>query len=633
MKSLKDIVLPRWMILVADTIIYIVSFYLSYLFFIKFQYKSLLNDPQFIHLSIYLTLSIAWYLRYRLHTGLLRYSNFTDFVRIIKSNIFAHFSVLIVFVLLRLFTDNDINYLSMLIALSFFISSSILIFLRIFAKGVFVSYFKSDKNQGNKPILIHGSDLNAIMIKAALESIEDSPYEIIGFIDDEKINKYIEQLRVYHITELAKVQKKHPKVKVLITNEHLNSRVKKILVDLALKYKVGIITIPPAQDWLSNSSLKSADLKNLNIEDLLQRETIQIDNTSISKYLKDKVVLVTGAAGSIGFEIAMQVAGFQPKLLILCDIAESALHESQLYMEDHNIAADIEIVVGDVRNNVRMKKLFETFKPEVIFHAAAYKHVPLMENNPYEAIKTNILGTKNIADLSIAYNIEKFVMISTDKAVNPTNVMGASKRIAEIYVQALNEYQNLKRNNSTQFVTSRFGNVLGSNGSVVPRFTKQIEHGGPITVTHPEITRYFMTISEAVQLVLEAGSIGKGGEIYIFDMGRPVKLYDLAKNMIQLAGLEVDKDIEIIFTGLRPGEKLYEELLNDSENTLPTYHKKIHIAKTRSYSFEEIDKEINSLLDLSNSHNNRDMVSQMKKIVPEFISQNSIYSDLDNISV
>jgi len=367
---------------------------------------------------------------------------------------------------------------------------------------------------------------------------------------------------------------------------------------------------------------------------LLQRDPIQIDDTSISKYIDNKKVLVTGAAGSIGFEIALQLCKYNPSQLILCDIAESALHEAFLELQDMKVNVPIEVAVIDIRNTVRMNQLFKLFDPEIIFHAAAYKHVPLMENNPYEAINTNINGTKILADLAVEHNVEKFVMISTDKAVNPTNVMGASKRIAEIYVQSLSEYQKQKNpdKTSTQFVTTRFGNVLGSNGSVIPRFRKQIERGGPLTVTHPEITRYFMTISEAVQLVLQAGSIGSGGEIYVFDMGEPVKLYDMAIQMIKLSGLKPDKEIKIVFTGLRPGEKLFEELLNDDENTLPTHHSKIRVASTRAYSYETMSKEINYLISLTKQHNNNDMVRQMKKIVPEYLSENSIYSNLDQPS-
>ena len=356
---------------------------------------------------------------------------------------------------------------------------------------------------------------------------------------------------------------------------------------------------------------------------MLGREPIKLDNEKIKKQLSNKVVLVTGAAGSIGSEIVRQIVRFSPKKVILLDQAESPLYEIELELLEKTINCEIEVVMGDIRNKDRMDNMFRTFLPEVIYHAAAYKHVPMMENNPSEAILTNVLGTKNMADLSVKYNVKEFVMVSTDKAVNPTNVMGASKRIAEIYIQSINKTSN------TRFITTRFGNVLGSNGSVIPRFKKQIDKGGPITITHPEITRYFMTIPEACQLVLEAGAMGQGGEIFIFDMGKSVKIVDLAKKMIRLSGLTIDRDIQIIYTGLRPGEKLYEELLNDQENTLPTHHSQIMIAKVMEYNLEEVSEKINQLVAMFDEQNNEKIVSKMKEIVPEFKSNNSIFEKLD----
>src|SRR5690606_37500658 len=351
----------------------------------------------------------------------------------------------------------------------------------------------------------------------------------------------------------------------------------------------------------------------------LQREPIKIDATAVKNDLLNKRVLITGAAGSIGSEIVRQVLTYDPKLLILCDNAESPLHAMQLEIEEHFPGAKIEIFICDVRDHNRMQFLFNKCKPQVVYHAAAYKHVPLMENNPFEAVKVNVGGTKNVADLSVRFGVEKFVMVSTDKAVNPTNIMGASKRLAEVYTQSLNEYLN----SETRFITTRFGNVLGSNGPVIPRFRSQIEKGRPITVTDAEITRYFMTIPEAVQLVLEAGTMGKGGEIFVFDMGQPVKIVDMAKKMIQLAGLEEGKDIDIVFTGLRPGEKLYEELLSTMETTIATHHEKISIAKVMTYPFEQVSTAIESLLQINKTQNAERTVRKMKEIVPEFKSQNS----------
>src|SRR5690606_917234 len=377
-------------------------------------------------------------------------------------------------------------------------------------------------------------------------------------------------------------------------------------------------------------------IQKMRIEDLLEREPIKINNHSIHQQLNGKRVLVTGAAGSIGSEIARQLGRFSPQMIILSDQAETPLHELQLELEESQKNQVYHAFIGDIRDHDRMEALFRTFKPHYVYHAAAYKHVPMMENHPVEAVRTNVMGTRLLARLSVKYGVEKFVMISTDKAVNPTNVMGASKRIAEIYVQTyfnhLIKQQGLLADKSpTLFITTRFGNVLGSNGSVIPRFKIQIERGGPLTVTHPEITRYFMTIPEACQLVLEAGSMGKGGEIFVFDMGKSVKIVELANKMIKLSGLVPNKDIAIEYSGLRPGEKLYEELLNDLENTLPTHHEKIMIAKTRDYDFELVDKQIDYLIDIAKHQNERTIVLKMKELVPEFKSNNSVYEELDRL--
>ena len=385
-----------------------------------------------------------------------------------------------------------------------------------------------------------------------------------------------------------------------------------------------MLNVPPVQSWI-NGELSFKQIRKVNIEDLLGRDQILLQLEKIKEEIHNKTILVTGAAGSIGSEMVRQILPFEPKLLLLLDIAESPLYDLELEIKDNPSTnfQNIEPIIGDIRNKDRMRNVFNTFHPDIIFHAAAYKHVPMMELNPSESILNNVLGTKIIADLSKEFNASKFVMISTDKAVNPTNIMGATKRIAEMYTQSMNGL------GKTKFITTRFGNVLGSNGSVIPRFKKQIESGKPLTITHPDITRYFMTISEACQLVLEAGSMGKGGEIFIFDMGSPMKIADLAKKMIQLSGLELGKDIQINYTGLRPGEKLFEELLANEENTLPTHHKKIMIAKVKSYPFDFVSAEIDGLIELFNSQNNEAIVTKMKKIVPEFLSKNSEYERLD----
>jgi FlaA1/EpsC-like NDP-sugar epimerase len=382
--------------------------------------------------------------------------------------------------------------------------------------------------------------------------------------------------------------------------------------------------VPPVSDWI-NGELSYRQMKGINIDDLLGREPINLNAESISKKIKNKTVLVTGAAGSIGSELTKQISSYAPKQLLLIDNAESPLYELEVELKEKLKLENFEVILCDVREQQRMEKVFSSFKIDMVFHAAAYKHVPMMEKNPAEAISVNVQGTRIAADLAVKYGVKEFVMISTDKAVNPTNVMGASKRIAEIYTRSLAH----KESNKTLFVTTRFGNVLGSNGSVIPFFKKQIESGGPVTVTHPEITRYFMTIPEAVQLVLEASAMGKGGEIFVFDMGKSVKIADLARKMIQLYKLTIDKDIKIVYTGLRPGEKLFEELLNNEENTLPTHHPQILIGKVKEYEFTQVSKDVDELIQLMETQDNQRIVTKMKLMVPEFISNNSEFEALD----
>jgi len=464
----------------------------------------------------------------------------------------------------------------------------------------------------------------------ALERSANPNYKVIGFIDDNRHLQGKTKAGV-PICSLSKA------FKTIIPSQRLDEMILAInrggmsdekirkLMDLCIKHKITIKEIPPVNDWLT-AGLNARQLRHMNIEDLLGREVIALDTESIRGGLKESVILVTGGAGSIGSELIRQLLLFDAHKVVIVDQAESALYDLQneLLTKGYKYGR-FEIVVGDVTNHFRMVQLFERFHPDLVFNAAAYKHVPLMEDNPYEAIRVNVGGTQLLANLAIEYKVKKFVMISTDKAVNPTNVMGASKRICELYVQSQSQIEGM----STQFITTRFGNVLGSNGSVVPLFSKQIASGGPVTLTHRDITRYFMTIPEACQLVLEAGFMGSGGEIFVFDMGKPVKIYDLAVKMITLAGLEPGRDIEIRETGLRPGEKLYEELLATKENTLPTYHKKILIGKTRECNPILVNHDVNTLLNLLKSATDDQLVSAMKKLVPEFISQNSTYERLD----
>ncbi|MES2808144.1 MAG: nucleoside-diphosphate sugar epimerase/dehydratase [Bacteroidota bacterium] len=620
-------VVPRWMIMILDLLIVTWSFSSSYLIVHRFEFVNILRGFFFSYTSLYIAIAAMVMYVMRIHTGLIRYSNTRDMLRIFGSAFISSAIYLIVaHVWIVPILKTDPFTLNLVLLVNFSVSSTLLILVRAAAKSSY--YFITNYSNIKKTsVVVYGSDSNAILIKQALENSAKSNFVVTGFVDDnsDKINKEIGGVMVYDFNKLGQLQKKGKVDKLIIVNNHLEEAEKKIALEQCLALGIQVLTVPPSDQWIYGR-LNLSQIKDLKIEDLLQRKPIKIDTSSISRDIYGKRVLITGAAGSIGSEIVRQVLRYSPALVILCDQAESPLHEIQLEVEETFPDAEVKIFIGDIRSHKRMNKLFSDFYPEVVYHAAAYKHVPMMEDNPMVAVRANVLGTKHIADLSIEYGTKKFVMVSTDKAVNPSNVMGATKRIAEIYIQAL---KNSPANNGTCFITTRFGNVLGSNGSVIPRFQAQIQKGGPLTVTHPEITRYFMTIPEAVQLVLEAGTMGEGGEIFTFDMGEPVKITNLARNMIKLAGLQPDKDIKIVFTGLRPGEKLYEELLNDGERTLPTHNEKISIAKVISHPFDEVDANMNELLALNKKTDEMAVVGKMKDIVPEFISKNSRYEMLD----
>jgi FlaA1/EpsC-like NDP-sugar epimerase len=503
---------------------------------------------------------------------------------------------------------------------------------RVIIKQTFELYFSDQGTNKLIRTIIYGTDANAISVANALKVETPSRFKIVGFVDKNNQNA---TKRMLDLPILVKKKKLPPLMRsvnaqaVIIADKSLSKEERLIIVDQCLEFNYTVYTVPLISDWENQKEI-SQKVKSIQIEDLLERKPIILDSKLISKQLKDKTILITGAAGSIGSEIVRQVLTFNPKKVVILDQAETPLHHMCLEMKILESVSQIHTVIADVRNKEAMNNVFMLYQPQVVFHAAAYKHVPLMEDNPSQAILTNIEGTKNLADLSCFYNVKKFVMVSTDKAVNPSNVMGASKRIAEKYVQSLQfKNTNTITKNTTKFITTRFGNVLGSNGSVVPLFTKQIAAGGPVTITHPDIIRYFMTIPEACQLVLEAGAMGNGGEIYIFDMGKPVKIIDLAKKMIKLAGFIPDKEIKIKIVGLRPGEKLYEELLNDSSKTLPTHHDKIMISEEVLDEFEVLNADINELIGIANSFDSDAIVSKMKKIVPEFKSMNSTFELLD----
>ena len=622
-------VVPRWVIMILDILIVATSFSFSFFIVYRFEFVNILRGYFFIYTGLYCIITAEVMYIMRIHTGLIRYSNTRDVLRIFSS-VFLSTLIYLVIINIWVLPNWHINTvtINMVMLINFSVSSTLLILLRTAVKSAYY-YIHNYSSTTKTVVLIYGSDSSAVLVKQALETSAKTNFAVIGFVDDDpgKINKEIEQVKVYDIDKLGKLIEKRKVDKLIIMNHHLDDEAKKIALEKCIALGIQVLTVPPSDQWIYGK-LNLQQIKDLKIEDLLQRKPIQIDTTRISEDLQGKRVLVTGAAGSIGSEIVQQVLGYKPALVILCDQAESPLHEIRLEVEERFPDVPVKIFIADIRNYSRMHKLFLDCQPEVVFHAAAYKHVPMMEENPTEGVLTNVLGTKHIADLAVAFGVSKFVMISTDKAVNPSNIMGTTKRIAEIYIQSLKNSPNNSGN--TRFITTRFGNVLGSNGSVIPRFKAQIQKGGPLTVTHPEITRYFMTIPEAVHLVLEAGTMGIGGEIFIFDMGDPVKIIDLALKMIKLAGLQPERDIKIIYTGLRPGEKLYEELLNDGENTMPTYHEKIKISQVIDYSYEQVIADINELLTLNKQNDVVAVVNKMKVIVPEFISKNSEYEELDN---
>jgi len=617
---------PRWIILFIDIFISFLSITTAYLLRFNFKppaeyFDSTNYRSLYFAIPYMLFVRLVSFLISRSYKGIIRYTSTRDagriFMTLVGGSIFFGVG----------------NLLSLKYMGSFFIPISIIgidflanVFLmtgsRFFVKSVYLEYAYRMKEKQNA-IIFGISDL-AILTKRTLLKDVESDHQVVAFIDNTNTHtgNKIDGIKIYKTCDLESLITKFEVVTLILAEKNISAEQKSELVDVCLQRDIKILTLPDVNKWI-NGELSVKQIRQIKIEDLLERDPINLDEKEIRKYTLNKTILVTGAAGSIGSEIVKQLLRFQPHKIIIFDQAESPLYDLELELSEKYHFKNFEIVIGDLTNQFRVKRVFNAFKPNVVFHAGAYKHVPMMENNPSEAIRTNVNGTKLLADTALEFGVHKFVMISTDKAVNPTNVMGASKRIAEIYTQSLNS------KGKTQFITTRFGNVLGSNGSVINRFRMQIEKGGPVTVTHPEITRYFMTIPEACQLVLEAGAMGKGGEIFIFDMGKSVKILDMAKRMIQISGLKLGEDIQISFTGLRPGEKLYEELLNDKENTLPTHHSQIMIGKVKKYDFNVVENEIAELIILGHTQDNFAIVEKMKKIVPEFISQNSIYEELD----
>ena len=612
----------KWLILLLDLGIVIFTFFFAYVirfnFQIDFDVKELLNQLPYVFCA-----GIISFLLVGSHKGVVRFTGFKDIVNIIIGvNILATILIISTFLSRQFEFEEFYTIPGSIVYIHLLLNALTLIGFRFFVKSLYNNLFQDFKSQKN--VLIFGAGSSGMITYDAINNDPASQIEVVGFIDDndQKIGKKINLLNVYGFDKITPgFIEKHQVEEVVISIQTIDSsyllEITRKLFGLGLKVKI----VPPVKQWI-DGDLSIVQIKNVRIEDLLGREAISIANAEMVDEYDDKIIFITGAAGSIGSEIARKVAKYNYKKLILIDSAESALYNiEQEFIQNGYI--NFVAIVADIRDHNRMEQLFDLFKPKMVFHAAAYKHVPLMESNPYEAVSVNIIGTRNIADLSVKHGVNKFVLISTDKAVNPTNVMGATKRIAELYANCLQTRGN------TKFITTRFGNVLGSNGSVIPLFKKQIDLGGPLTVTHKEISRYFMTISEACQLVLEAASMGNGGEIFVFDMGQSVKIYDLAVNMIILSGLRFPEDIDIKITGLRPGEKIYEELLADGENTRPTYHEKIMIAKTKKLDVQEIESKIEILCSVNTKMQNLEIVSMIKEIIPEYLSNNSTYEVLD----
>lgn len=635
---LKNRIAPKWAVFTLDMLIACFAIiYANYLRF-NFDFELITTADLIDDLIIVITTNSILFYAFKTYHGIIRFSGFQEAFRSVAAIFYSFFIMVVINLVLSSMHFSQLTPISVLF-IYFFIASFLLFGYRLLVKHL---YSISVNNEENTHVVIYGAGQNGSGLKKTIEQASNNRYKIIAFIDEDEnlIGKSIDTVKIHPFHDLGIIIKNWQIKTLFFAKQDVDLEEKNRVVDFCLEYNVKVMNIPPMKEWIQGH-LNVNQLKEVKIEELLGRKQINLKNEHVINHLRDKKILITGAAGSIGSELARQIASVYPSSLIICDQTETGLYELEYELQQKfSIGNALKVYLGDVKDESSMRNLFTYYTPEVVFHAAAYKHVPMMENHPSEAIRNNVLGTKMVADLAEEFGVEKMVLVSTDKAINPTNVMGASKRIAEIYCQSLHNRTELpvwdtgivKMNNNgkrTRFITTRFGNVLGSNGSVIPRFQEQIANGGPVTVTHPDIIRYFMTIPEACSLVLEAGTIGDGGEVFLFDMGEPMKILDLAKKMIKLAGLTPGKDIELRFTGLRPGEKLFEELLNKEEEVIPTHNKKILVAKVIEYDFAKISESINTLIELAKENKDEAVVKQMKCIVPEYISNNSIYESID----
>ncbi|MBQ9296371.1 MAG: polysaccharide biosynthesis protein [Paludibacteraceae bacterium] len=626
--------MPRWGVLLLDMLLCAIAFLLALLIGRGiFDYKDIeeLQMPLWMQFLSVMGVQLLAFWVFHTYSGILRYSTFIDTLKVL----FANASTGLILVIINLITQAYTGHHPILntILLTYVPLAFVLLFcLRVGVKTISETLLQS---QASPRVMIYGTKSAGLAIAKMLRSAGNAPYRPVGFIcdADQRSGYELAGLRVRPLNErLFDWMRAHGVQHVIISPIKMSEINPAKDLQIFIDHNIRILTTPYFTQLDSADDIDAqriGRIDSIRIEDLLERPKIEINTENVRQIIHNKVVLVSGAAGSIGSELVNQLQQFAPQVTILLEMAESPLHDLTLDLQNHYPKARFIPVIADIRNRERVEQIFSKMRPDVVYHAAAYKHVPLMENHPNEAVQANVAGTKNMADMAVKYHVERFVMISTDKAVNPTNIMGASKRIAEIYVQSLFKKLIKEDPNCTKFITTRFGNVLGSNGSVIPYFQKQIAAGGPVTVTHPDIIRYFMTIPEACCLVMEASTLGKGGEIFIFDMGQPVKILDLARNMIRLAGYTPEVDIPIVFTGLRPGEKLYEELLNQKETTLPTTNNKIMIARVREFDFEQVSQQVDQLIATSRQNKPFTTVKQMKELVPEYISNNSIYEQLD----
>jgi len=622
--------LPRWMVFFMDVFLTVFSSQMTY-FIVRslgVQFYDTLNVPT--RYGIVVVVYIIFFILFKTFSGIIRHSTFIDGLKLLYST-FCTLLTLIAINFSCFFISGKYIYLLPSLFINFVITFSVLFLFRIFIKIIFENINGFGNNQETLKAVVFGADANAISVVTALQSEKTKRFQIIGFIDKKNADasKRILNIPILNSRKKVSVLLRSMNAKVLILSDNSLSNIEKInIVEDCLEANIKVYNSTTITDWQNQEAI-SKKVIEFKIEDLLGRSTISLDQEPIFNQIINKTVLITGAAGSIGSELARQIMEFKPIKIIILDQAETPLHYLSAELEKLNSDTKIKTIISDIRNKKTLKEVFVNYKPDVVYHAAAYKHVPMMEENPAQAVFANVKGTMNVANLSVEFGVKNFVFISTDKAVNPSNVMGASKRIAERYIQGLS-YKAKKDNNDIKFITTRFGNVLGSSGSVVPLFTAQIQKGGPVTITHPEVIRYFMTIPEACQLVLEAGAMGNGGEIYIFDMGAPVKIIDLARKMIRLAGLIPEVDIKIQTIGLRPGEKLYEELMNYNTKTVPTHNNKIMIAKETSNNYDLLFIQVEELMVIANNNSITELVAQMKLMVPEFLSMNSNFDQLDN---